>query len=92
MRTMPCGTCLIQATAIGSVKSSIGLTMVSVSGKTARTCYDKLDHIDTTLVANARGSFSEPKADDVPDFQSKMAKAIKKLIVLDGGAPEKDLF
>lgn len=69
------------------------LTMVSVLGKTARTCYDKLDHIDTTLVANrARLLFSQPKADDVPDFQSNMAKAIKKLIVLDGGAPEKDLF
>jgi len=69
------------------------LTMVSVLGKTARTCYDKLDHIDTTLAANrARLLFSQPKADDVPDFQSNMAKAIKKLIVLDGGAPEKDLF
>lgn len=69
------------------------LTLVSVLGKTARTCYDKLDHIDTTLVVNrARLLFSQPKADDVPDFQSNMAKAIKKLIVLDGGTPEKDLF
>lgn len=71
----------------------VRLTMISALGKTARTCYDKQDHIDTTLVANrARFLFSEPKTDDVPDFQGKMAKAIKKLIVLDGGAPEKDIF
>jgi hypothetical protein len=71
----------------------VRLTMVSVLGKTARTCYDKQDHVDTTLTANrARFLFSEPKTDDVPDFQGKMSKAIKKLIVLDGGAPEKDIF
>ena len=69
------------------------LTMVSVSGKTARTCYDKSDRIDTTLIGNrARLLFSQPKVDDVPDFQEKMTKAMKKLIVLDGGAPEKDIF
>lgn len=71
----------------------IRLTMVSVSGKSARTCYDKLDHVDTTLIGNrARLLFSEAKADDVPDFHDKMTKAMKKLIVLDGGAPEKDIF
>lgn len=69
------------------------LTMVSVLGKTARTCYDRLDHIDTTLIGNrARFLFSQPKTDDLPDFQGKMTKAIKKLILLSGGAPEKDLF
>jgi len=69
------------------------LTMVSVLGKTARTCYDRLDHVDTTLIGNrARFLFSQPKTDDVPDFQGKMTKAIKKLILLSGGAPEKDLF
>ena len=71
----------------------VRLTMVSVSGKNARTCYDKLDHVDTTLIGNrARLLFSEPKADDVPDFHEKMAKAMKKLIVFAGGAPEKDIF
>lgn len=71
----------------------VRLTMVSVSGKTARTCYDKLDRVDTTLIANrARLLFSQPKTDDVPDFQDKMTKAMKKLIVLAGGAPEKDIF
>jgi hypothetical protein len=71
----------------------VRLTMVSTLGKTARTCYDKLDRVDTTLIGNrARFLFSQPKADDIQDFQGKMTKAIKKLIVLDGGAPEKDLF
>lgn len=71
----------------------VRLTMVSVSGKTARTCYDKQDHVDATLIGNrARLLFSEPKADDVPDFHDKMTKAMKMLIVLDGGAPEKDIF
>lgn len=71
----------------------VRLTMVSVAGKTARTCYDKLDRADTTLIGNrARFLFSEPKSDDVPDFQAKMTKAIKKLIALTGGAPEKDIF
>jgi hypothetical protein len=40
----------------------------------------------------ARFLFSQSKADDLPDFQDKMAKAFKKLIVLTGGEPEKDLF
>jgi len=71
----------------------VRLTMVSVSGKAARTCYDKLDHVDTTLIGNrARFLFSEPKADDVPDFHDKMTKALKKLIVLTGGVAEKDIF
>lgn len=69
------------------------LTMVSVIGKTARTCYDRFDHVDTTLIGNrARFLFSQPKTEDVPDFQGKMTKALKKLIALAGGAPEKELF
>jgi hypothetical protein len=36
--------------------------------------------------------FSVPKADAIPGFSEKMGKAIKKLIVLAGGAPEKDIF
>lgn len=71
----------------------VRLTMVSTIGKTARTCYDRFDHVDTTLIGNrARFLFSQPKTDDVPDFQEKMTKAIKKLIVLAGGAAEKDIF
>jgi hypothetical protein len=71
----------------------VRLTMVSVAGKNARTCYDRQDHIDTTLLGNrARFLFSEPKSDDVPDFHNKMTKAMKKLITLTGGAAEKDIF
>jgi hypothetical protein len=71
----------------------VRLTMVSVIGKTARTCYDTQDHVDPTLIGNrARLLFSEPKADDVPDFHDKMTKAMKKLIALTGGEQEKDIF
>jgi hypothetical protein len=69
------------------------LTMVSVLGKNARTCYDSSDHVDLNVMGNrARFLFSQSKADDLSDFQEKMAKAMKKLIVLSGGAAEKDLF
>jgi len=69
------------------------LSLVSLSGKTARICYDKFNHVDTTLTANrARLLFSLAKAEDVPGFQEKLAKAFKKLIVLSGGAPEQDIF
>ena len=69
------------------------LTVVSVSGKTARTCYDRQSRVDARAATNrARFLFSLTKADQVPDFQAKMAKALKKLIALSGGAPEKDIF
>ena len=69
------------------------LTLVSVIGKNARTCYDTSDHVDLNVMGNrARFLFSQSKADDLPDFQEKMAKAFKKLIVLAGGEAEKDLF
>lgn len=71
----------------------VRLTMVSVAGKNARTCYDRQDHLDTTLIGNrARFLFSEAKSDDIPDFHAKMTKAMKKLIALTGGAAEKDIF
>lgn len=69
------------------------LTLTSLSGKKARTCYDKSGQIDTNLASNrARLLFSVPKADAIPGFSEKMGKAVKKLIVLAGGAPEKDIF
>lgn len=71
----------------------VRLTLVSVSGKTARTCYDKAGEVDTTIPDNrVRLLFSYAKADQRPDFSKKMTIAIKKLIALSGGAPEKDLF
>jgi hypothetical protein len=69
------------------------LTLVSVSGKAARTCYDRDNHVDPSMVANrARLLFSLSDTDSVPKFQETMTKAVKKLIVLSGGTPEKDLF
>jgi hypothetical protein len=69
------------------------LTLVSVSGKTARACYDKLNHADASLQQNRiRLLFDETKAERWPDFQKKMAKAIKALVELSGGTPAKDLF
>jgi hypothetical protein len=69
------------------------LTLTSVSGKNARTCYDKHNQVDTNVAANrARLLFSYSKASAVPNFSENMGKAIKKLIVLSGGAAEKKLF
>lgn len=69
------------------------LTFVSVSGKMARTCYDKQNHIDPSLLGNrVRLLFSLSKAEEIPKFQEKVAKAFKELIVLSGGAPENTLF
>jgi hypothetical protein len=69
------------------------LTLVSVSGKTARTCYDQRGAENPLMPGNrARFLFSQSHADQIPGFQDKMAKAFKKLIALTGGAPEKDLF
>jgi hypothetical protein len=69
------------------------LTLTSMSGKKARTCYDKNGVVDTSLASNhARLLFSVPKADAIPGFSEKMGKAIKKMIVLAGGTPEKDIF
>ena len=71
----------------------VRVTMVSVSGKTARTCYDKTNNVDTSDPTNrVRLLFSYVKADQRPKFQESMTKAIKKLIALSGGAAEKDIF
>ena len=68
-------------------------TLVSVSGKKARTCYDKDNNVDETVPNNrVRLLFSYVKADQRPKFQENMAKAIKKLIVLSGGAAEQQIF
>jgi hypothetical protein len=69
------------------------LTLVSMSGMKARVCYDKANQIDESLPQNRiRLLFDETKADQWPDFQKKLAKAIKKLIELSGGTPAKDIF
>jgi hypothetical protein len=52
-----------------------------------------MNNVDSSVPTNrARLLFSFTKADKVPGFQDKMTKALKKLIVLSGGAPENKLF
>lgn len=69
------------------------VTFTSLSGKKARTCYDTHNQVDTSLSANrARLVFSLGKANAVPNFTANMGKTITKLVVLAGGAPEKDIF
>lgn len=69
------------------------LTVVSIAGKPARTCYDKKGKVDPEATTNRiRLLFSLAKAEQIPGFQDKMTKAAKKFIVLAGGAPETKLF
>ena len=69
------------------------LTATSASGKTARACYDAKGHPDQGLNTNRiRLLFSYAKSEQVSGFQDKMMKVVKRLIVLSGGAPERDIF
>jgi hypothetical protein len=69
------------------------LTVISVPGKNARTCYDVDNQVDQTISGNrARLLFSWEKIPESSGFQTKMTKAIKKLIALSGGTAEKDIF
>jgi hypothetical protein len=76
-----------------SRETLLRLTITSLSGKTARTCYDKQNRLDKSAPSNrVRLLFSASQARQSPDFQKDMVKAVKKLIVLSGGIPEKKLF
>jgi hypothetical protein len=69
------------------------LTVASMSGKTARICYDKDNRLDKSVTGNrVRFLFSMRKVEQFPGFQDDMTKAVKKLIALSGGVPEKALF
>ena len=69
------------------------VTLTSLSGKKARTCYDSHNQVDTNLASNhARLLFSESKSSSLPDFTTTLGKALKKLIVLAGGNGEKAIF
>lgn len=69
------------------------LTLASTGGKPGRTCYDKSNQIDATILPNrARFLFSESKAEADPKFTDNMMKAFQKLIALSGGNPQKDIF
>jgi hypothetical protein len=69
------------------------LSITSMSGKTARHCYDRQNRPDSGATSNrVRLLFSASQAKQSPGFQNDMTKAVKKLIVLSGGTPEKKLF
>jgi hypothetical protein len=69
------------------------MSLTSLGGQKARTCYDTHNQVDPNIPANrARLLFSSSKANAVPDFSEKMEKAVKKLVVLAGGTAEKKLF
>jgi hypothetical protein len=64
-----------------------------VGGKRARACYDTKGQPEAGLNTNrVRLLFSYAKSEQVSGFQDKMMKVVKKLIVLSGGAEEKDIF
>jgi len=69
------------------------VTLTSLGGKKARTCYDRENQVDTSVAPNrVRLLFSLYKANAVPKFTDSMGKALKKLVTLAGGSPEKDIF
>jgi hypothetical protein len=69
------------------------MTVVSVSGKKARNCYDVDNNLDPAIPATrARILFSWVKIPEGSGFQAKFTKAFKKLIAQSGGASEKDIF
>jgi hypothetical protein len=69
------------------------MTVVSVAGKKARTCYDVDNNIDPAIsVTRARILFSWAKIPEGSGFQTKFTKAFKKLITQSGGAAEVSLF
>lgn len=69
------------------------LNLVSISGKKARICYDKQNHVDESIPDNrVRLLFNLTKAEQWPEFQKKLTKAVKSLVVLSGGAPAQDIF
>lgn len=71
----------------------VRLTLVSVSGTRARTCYDKAGRMDEGVPSNRiRFLFTYSKADQWPGFQAKLTKNLKKLIVLSGGTGEVQRF
>jgi len=69
------------------------LTAISTSGKKARVCFDDKGQPDRETSSNrVRLLFSLAKSEQVPGFQGKMLKTLKKLILISGGAEEKELF
>jgi len=69
------------------------LTVIAVAGKNARTCYDTGNNVDPSAPGTrARLLFSWDRIPENSGFQAKFTRAFKKMIVLSGGATEKNLF
>lgn len=69
------------------------MTVVSAAGKRARTCYDTDNNVDSSIPStHARLLFSWDKIPESSGLQTKMTKAMKKLIKMSGGYTEKDIF
>jgi len=69
------------------------LTLTSQNGKQARVCYDRKNQINPSAAANrVRLLFSHSKTDAIPGFMDTMDKAVKKLVALCGGTPEKKIY
>jgi hypothetical protein len=69
------------------------MTVVSAAGKTARTCYDMDNNVDQAIPSTrARFLFSWDRIPESSGLQTKMTRAMKKLIKLSGGYAEKDIF
>ncbi len=76
-----------------SREALLRLTVTSVRGKTARACFgEKGQPAEGVSTNRVRLLFSLAKSEQIPGFQNKMTKVVKKLIVLSGGAQEKELF
>ena len=68
-------------------------TIVSLSGKPARVCYDRQNHLVANIPTNrARLLFAQYKTSQFPSFSYDMTKALQALIALDGGLPAQKLF
>ena len=76
-----------------SGRELLRLSATSVSGKTARACFDDKGKPERGTSTNrVRLLFSLAKAESVPGFQDKIMKTVKKLIILAGGVEGKELF
>ena len=69
------------------------VTIVSLSGKPARVCYDRQNHVVANIPTNrARLLFASYKTSQLPNFAYDMTKALQALIALDGGLAAQKLF
>lgn len=69
------------------------VTIIGLTGKAARTCYDRQNHVVANIPGNrARLLFANYKTSQVPDFAYHMTKALQALIALDGGLAAQKLF